>query len=100
MQEIQKIQNCNGTSRYSNPKGYDSHLEKCVAKCTPKYGPGPFNCSVCGKNPAEVGAHIKFPGRKDMKQYLTPMCKGCNNKSGIFDVSPNFPHCSVNDRNK
>ena len=86
-----KVKNLNNTSD-KQPKGYDTWLEFWEGK-TGKTADhcGASDCTVKGRNNL-VGAHVKKVGVGDDRHYITPLCKGRNNRTGEFYVDTELVH--------
>ena len=45
------------------------------------------HCSVIGcQGEFEVGSHVRFVEPRDKKVYILPLCKDCNQRTGILEV--------------
>jgi hypothetical protein len=86
-----KVKNLNGTSD-KQPKGYDTWLEFWEGK-TGKTADhcGATDCNVKGRSNL-VGAHVKKVGAGDDSHYITPLCKGCNQRTDEFYVDTELVH--------
>lgn len=86
-----KVKNLNGTSD-KLPQGYNSWLEFWEGK-TGKTADhcGATDCNVKGRDNL-VGAHFKKVGVGDYRHYITPLCRGCNQRSDEFYVDTELVH--------
>lgn len=77
------VENANGTSRWSAPKGYTSWLEYWKA-----YKGDVTYCKADGCLGKDlVGAHVrKAYSLTDQHLYIVPLCKSCNQRTDIFKV--------------
>lgn len=73
--------NKNGTSNRSCPDGnWKAYWENHSGKSWPS------KCSRCGCNhAAEVGAHL-YRANESKKEYIVPLCSGCNHLIGTFSL--------------
>ena len=78
-----KVKNVNGSSRFPAPRGYNSWLDywekqtkKRVSAC------GVMFCS----NRDLVGAHVQKANSTDRSNYITPICRACNQRTDELDV--------------
>lgn len=78
------VKNVNGSSRFPAPKGYRSWLEYWESHT----GKKARRCGVDGCNGSDVvGAHVEKVFGPDHHWYITPLCKSCNERTDIFDVT-------------
>lgn len=82
------VKNLNKTKDRTPPKGYNSWKEWWEDQKSREFST--CSCENCTAD-AEVGAHVQKSGVSDMKWYIVPLCKPCNNKSSddIFKVRDN-----------
>ena len=77
------IKNAKGTSKYVKPSTGDAswldYWERVTGIKTTQCG-----ATDCQSPIALVGAHVKIYGSD--KLYITPLCYGCNHRSGYFWV--------------
>ena len=79
------VTNINGSSRFPVPKGYNSWLdywEKQTGRKALKCG-----ASDCVSYLDLVGAHVQKANSTDKSYYITPLCRRCNNRIGVFLVT-------------
>ena len=78
-----KVKNIIGSSRFKKPKGYDSWLDYWEQQT----GINPTFCSEkdCIRRDL-VGAHVKDAFGFDKHWYIVPLCKGCNQRTDMFEV--------------
>ena len=86
-----KVKNLHGTST-KLPAGYNTWLEFWEAKTGTKASRcGATDCIVTGREHL-VGAHVKKVGYGDDKHYITPLCRGCNQREDEFYVTTALVH--------
>lgn len=80
-----EVININGTSRFTVPKGYDSWLDYWEKQT----GLSALKCGTwgCMSFHGLVGAHVQKANSTDKRYYITPLCRNCNNRVGIFTVT-------------
>ena len=78
------VKNVNGSSRFPAPCGCYSWLNywEMVTK---------VKKNVCGAvdccNIDLVGAHVQKANSTDKQYYITLLCRSCNQRTDVFDVS-------------
>lgn len=78
------VKNVSGSSRFSAPKGYSSWLEYWETVT----GRVAFSCGTSGcRHKDLVGAHVQKAYGPDQRWYITPLCRSCNGRSDIFNVT-------------
>ena len=79
-----RVRNIKGTSRYKDPYGYESWLDYWC-----KHRHKVFVCTSCDKVCCHdlVGAHVQKANSTDKRYYITPLCRSCNNRIGVFTVT-------------
>lgn len=77
------VKNAKNTSNLEPPSDYDSWLKYWESH---KQLSIFCSCKNCN-NLAEIGGHIERCFSSKKKLYIVPLCKKCNSKTGIFEVS-------------
>lgn len=78
------VKNVNGSSRFPAPRGYRSWLEYWETKT----GKRAYHCGASGCSKIDiVGAHVQKAYSPDQHWYITPLCKSCNGRADIFNVT-------------
>lgn len=86
MKNFEIIENANGTSRFTHPKGYNSWLDYWELQA----GRIASQCSACENKDDLVGAHVRKVLGDDNHLYIIPLCKSCNKKTGMFSAFAEF----------
>jgi len=77
------VQNINGSSRFPAPRGYSSWLEYWEVHS----GQKAFICSADGCFGTDlIGAHVQKAYSNDLRWYIVPLCKSCNQRTDTFNV--------------
>lgn len=86
-----KVKNLHGTSG-KLPQGFSTWLEFWENSTgTKAYRCGATDCHRWGRENL-VGAHVKKVGSYDNKHYITPLCRGCNQREDEFYVDTLLVH--------
>lgn len=78
------VKNVNGSSRFSEPKGYTSWLEYWETQTGLKAS----ECFAkdCYSRNYLVGAHVQKVFSYDKTWYIIPLCSSCNQRTDYFEV--------------
>ena len=85
------VKNAIGTSRWEKPStGESSWLEYWENHV----GHKATHCGAidCRSSYNLVGAHVKKVGANDDSHYITPLCRGCNQRTDEFYVDTELVH--------
>ena len=79
-----RVKNAVGSSRFPAPSGYSSWLDYWERQT----GESATSCGRCGMFvAAEVGAHVQKADGTDKRNYITPLCRRCNQRTDEFYVT-------------